>query len=524
MQRKSIANVKWQVAGPIVHKYIQKNIKTYVPRIYNLYGEKNWALYQNKLFLFGREVVYTKDRKHAIIDHEEEQFGGEGKAFGRIQHKYIGISRADVEKLFRGSERRQLKARYQKQKSNATFIHSGKPGHLQIDLTFYRAAKLPVFGAVDVFSRYAFYARVPDKRASSVAVVLKKCVEDFEKISNFKVYRVSTDSGVEFQREFKNYLMKRNIVYDRQVRSRKLIESLNRSLRVYVERSGWDLIKDLDELVQKFVKSYNESVHSSTKKTPNELVRISEADVDAVQKTQKRGKLAKLDRLKEGFVMAKLNIGDRVRLYDPRRLEIKAKQKQELKGKIKLSEKDYVKRFTSHHRGQAPHWSKKIYVIERKLVGKIVDRYLLVDKAGAFFRHELKKVALVTKKDPHAAKKALRKEAKQRYEAKKVPAARRAKYVGKVYKIHYSDEPEVRKSDIAVILEVYKNYMIVFHFSESGEVSFCDKRELRANQNRGRPLKGWKDLLKQEADRVEKAKAEIDETIQELKDENYEED
>ena len=512
--KKSVANVKWSKHGPTIYKFLTENKRTIVPRIYKRYnGDKNFQLYDKRLYLFGREVVYDKKRKDHIVNMEEEYFGGETKGFSRVQAKYIGIPRSAIERLYRGSERRQLKAHYQKQVSDLTYIHSGRPGSIQIDLTFYRNQKLPIFGAIDVFSRYCFYERVRDKRASTVAIVLQKAVEHFENISNFNVTKVSSDSGVEFQKETTAYLRRRNIYYDRQVRSRKLIESLNRSLRLYVERVSWDTIRDLDILVEKFVSSYNSSKHGSTKRVPNDLIRIQEEDIREEDKRQRKNKNVSKS---EGFRMAKLVIGDRVRIYDPKRKEIKHKQKQEQRGKIKLSEKDYVKKFTSHHAGNAPHWTKEVFKIERVITGKITNRYLVVGKKGSYFRHELKKVPLILKKDPRIAEKDRKSAARQNYEARLPPVVRKAKYMHKVYQIHYSDEPDFRQSDIAVILDVYKNYFIIFHWLESGELSFCDLNELHANANRGKKLRDVKTVIKNNLDRIQKAKQEIDETYQEF--------
>jgi len=521
-QRKSVANVKWEKHGPVIMSYATTDAKTFTPRMVTLYGRDNWALYKKTLYLFGREVVFDKKRKHEIINREEEAFGGETKAFSRVRDMFIGISRGDIERFFRGSERRQLKARYQKQKQGATYIRGGRPGQLQIDLTFYRNQKLPVFGAVDVFSRYCFYQRVPDKRASSVAKMLKVCVEHFEKVSNFPVTKVSTDSGVEFQKEFKEYLKRRKIYYDRQVRSRKLIESLNRSLRIYVERSGWDIVKDLDELVAKFVSSYNASVHSSTKKKPNELIAISKEDVKEEEKRQTADKRGKLNKSK-GFTMAKLVKGDRVRIYDPRRTEIKAKQKNQLKGKIKLSAADYVKKFTSHHRGQAPHWTKEIFVIERVMTGKTVERYLVEGKSGAFFRHELQKVAKVTKEDSRKKVREKRKQVEAAVKQAAPDAIRKAKFIGRTYIVKYKEEDAPRVEDPVLVLDVYKNYAIIWHYKVTKEVSYVERSEIVRNTRNGAKLtdfNGWSfaQWVEEFDEQIQRTKKDINETIQEMKD------
>ena len=208
-----------------------------------------------------------------------------------------------------------------------------------------------------------------------------------------------------------------------------MIESLNRTLRRYIERVGWDTLKELDELIEKFVQTYNQSKHTTTKKAPIDLINVDEdAEVKEADKQYKAGK----KRMnKKGFVKAELKVGDTVRIYDPKRVEIKAKQKEALKGKIKLSEDDYVKQYTSKHRGQEPHWTKTVYIIERVMGGKRAKRYLLIGKKGAFMCSELQRVSKITKEDPRRAKKAAQQKVKDKLLARRPPPVRYVKYIDK---------------------------------------------------------------------------------------------
>ena len=177
---KGIVNTNWEYHKDVVYKFLTEKDRTIVPRIYKHFGKANFKARDKKLFLYEREVVVDKKRKQEILDKEEEKYGGQKKAYERLSRRYINLTRNEVQQFYRGSERRQLKARHQKATKIESFVHATHPGTLQIDLTFYRKHKLPVFGAVDVFSRWAYYERVPDKRASSVVVVLKKCIKAFQ--------------------------------------------------------------------------------------------------------------------------------------------------------------------------------------------------------------------------------------------------------------------------------------------------------------------------------------------------------
>jgi len=254
-----------------------------------------------------------------------------------------------------------------------------------------------------MFSHVGVYERVYNKEAVRVIDAIKRCITAFESVSKHRVYKLSSDAGSEFiHKDTKSWLTKTHIHYDQKTRSRKLIESLNRTLRRYVERVGWDTLKELDVLIDDFVETYNNTRHTSTKKVPNEVVAIEKKkDVREESKRQLKEKQKKIGNSK-GFVKPPLDVGDNVRLYDPKRQEIKDEQKKKLKGKIKLSEADYVKQYTSSHRGNEAHWTKQVYMVTKVIVGTRAPRYKVKGKDDVYLRSELQKVRRVTKKDPRA--------------------------------------------------------------------------------------------------------------------------
>ena len=128
---KSVANMKWSYHVPIVTRWLKGGQDKYVPKAVKRFGKENFKLEGETLFLFQREIVTDKKRKLEILDKEEGRYGGVMKAAQRVREKFIGISRKELADYFGGSERRQLKARYQKQKANETFIHARNPGTLQ---------------------------------------------------------------------------------------------------------------------------------------------------------------------------------------------------------------------------------------------------------------------------------------------------------------------------------------------------------------------------------------------------------
>ena len=506
---KSLSNVNWNKNAEIVLKFLTDEKRTFVPKVINKYGPAHFRLEKNKVFLFNREIITSDKRRKEILDREENKFGGIRKSHERLMRKYINISRKQLRDFYAGSERRQLKYNFRTASKKKQFIHAPAPGLIQMDLTFYKKSAVPVFGFVDVFSRWAYYERLTSKKASLVIHSIQRAIKEFEKISKHRVYKLTSDAGSEFiHKDTKTWLKKSHIAYNMEAKPRKLIESLNKTLRRYVERIGFDTLKDLDDLIEGFVETYNETKHSSTGKVPNELVAIEKTK--AVKDESKRQLKTKLDAAKgSSYKMAKLKVGDTVRIYDPRRREIKAEQKAQLKGKIKLSEKDYVKKYTSSHRGPDPHWTKKTYKIIKIIVGRQAPRFKLEDRKETFIRAELQRVSKVTKADPRQKLTRLRKERAEKLKELLPAEVRKEKYLRK--ELIVKDYPDIP----AVVLEIYKNHMIVFY--DSNEISWVRLEEvakLSGKTTSKSEVETWK---KDNPDEINHARKEIDEEIDEAK-------
>jgi hypothetical protein len=467
---KSMSNYKWDTHVPNVIKFLTKK-SSVVPKVVNVFGVQNFRVDKDKLFLFDREIVTDEKRLGEIIDKAEESYGGVKKSHWKIMRSYINVSRNRLEKYFAGSERRQLKRRHRTSKKTGNFIVASSPGNIQIDLTFYRGQKVPVFGAVDIFSRWAYFERVSSKSSSLVIEAIKRCVAEFQKVSKHRIYNLSSDAGSEFKGAAKDWLIKNHIHYDQQAKSRKLIESLNSTLRKYIERVGFGTLKELDDLIEAFNETYNDTRHASTNKVPNELVAMEpkQKEIKDEAKRQFNEKKSKMGESK-GFQLAKISVSDFVRIYDPRRREIKGDQKKKLKGKIKLSDDDFVKQFTSKHRGPEPDWSKTTYMVIKIIIGKRAPRYKLKGRKETFLRSEIQKVTKVTKKDPRRKKQDLKKLRDAKIQELMPDLVRKKKYLGKEVIIHYKSDKDPTDDDPAVVIDVYRDYLIVFH---STEMSTC---------------------------------------------------
>jgi hypothetical protein len=491
---KQLSNYKWEKHVPIVIKFLTEDGRLYVPKVANAFGIQNFQYKENKLYLFDREIVTDDKRMKEIIDKVEEQYGGIKKAHWRIMRSYINITRSKLHKYFAGSERRQLKQYHRSSKKTGNFIVASTPGNLQIDLTFYRGQKVPVFGAVDIFSRWSYFERVSSKSSLLVIEAIKRCVAEFQKVSKHKVYNLSSDAGSEFKGAAKAWLIKNHIHYDQQAKSRKMIESLNSTLRKYIERVGFGTLKELDDLIEDFNETYNNSRHSRTNRVPNELVAMEpkQKEIKDEAKRQFNEKKSKMGE-SAGYRVAKISVSDFVRIYDPRRREIKSDQKKKLKGKIKLNEDDFVKQFTSHHRGPDPDWSKTRYMVVKIIVGKRAPRYKLKGRKETFLRSEIQKVTKVTKKDPRKKKQDLNKLKDEKIKELMPDPVRKKKYLGKEIIIHYNNEKDPLDDDPATVLDVYRDYLIVFHSTWMSTCVVPEIAKMTGKTTKAAIIKTWID-------------------------------
>jgi len=106
------------------------------------------------------------------------------------------------------------------------------PGYYEIDtiLRLKNAVKLYVFNAVDINTRFQFSYGYKSGTSSNA----KDFMQKLETVSPFKITKIQTDNGSEFQGEFATYLKKRCVeqlyIYPRCPKINAYVERANRSL------------------------------------------------------------------------------------------------------------------------------------------------------------------------------------------------------------------------------------------------------------------------------------------------------
>ena len=379
--RKSLRQVQWAKHTYKIRAWLKK--KRYLPTIMRKYGRENFRFAGSKIFLYDREIIDNEPSRSKIFDATMDNYGGVIRTMRTLHRQYLGISYEDVRKRHKREERRQLKAgrRVPKRK---TFIAVDGPGVIQCDTTFYHGHKWPVFGFVDVFSRFGFYVMVKEQTAKEALWAFKICTRAFNSHTKYRIFRVETDAGGEFEGAFAAWLTSHHIHLKSIKQPQRMIESLNKTLRAHVERVDYGRKSELESIIAKFNKQYNNSSHRNLAgQTPLDILAGTHTQMQAEKKRQLK---AGRKRMRIGGVAQKpIEVGSFVRIF------------------LGSDKDDFG------HRGTAPHWTKAIFIVTRRVGSSRGDyRYkvkpMLPKGAsptpGLFFGDRLQVIEIPT----HAAK------------------------------------------------------------------------------------------------------------------------
>jgi hypothetical protein len=292
-------------------------------------------------------------------------YGGVDRFYARAKRLHPGLTRSIITDWLSGQDAYTLhKPAKQKFQRRPTIV-AGIGEQLQADLMDVRSHASHndnfnfLLTAVDCFSRKGWAIPVRSKSGENVSEALEKIFRDNQ------FYRLQTDKGKEFYNaRVAATLKKYNIEHfssENDSIKASLVERFNRTLRDHIHRylTAKSTGRFLNVL-QDFVKVYNDSEHRSTGMAPN--------DVNESNQSKLFDQLYETKALKK--VDAPLHVGDLVRISKTR---------------------------TSFERGYTPNWTREIFRIvevminERPVVYKIED-YSGEKIRGTFYRHELQVV------------------------------------------------------------------------------------------------------------------------------------
>eukprot|EP00732_Lithocolla_globosa_P000973 Lithocolla_globosa_v1_NODE_403_length_4161_cov_23.135899.p1 type:complete len:426 gc:universal NODE_403_length_4161_cov_23.135899:3180-1903(-) len=236
----------------------------------------HFTLKKDSALVYGtKKLVPTENIEKVIQYHYSKTFFGMGKLYQYIRDRYLGISQNKVYDFVKNNKISQVHRLPQ----NVPSLKNTKPRkipkeamkHLQVDLTFIRDKV--IFVLIDILSKYVWVKILNNKEGSTVSRAMMTYLG-----SHPKPTIVQTDLGSEFRDDFDLVLKTFGVKH---VRSRPftptsqgIVERMNGPIKNSVERfvtsrggnpSGWQ------KFLLDWIDLYNDSEHSATGFTPNEL-------------------------------------------------------------------------------------------------------------------------------------------------------------------------------------------------------------------------------------------------------------
>lgn len=306
--------------------------------------------------------IEEKKQLHTMY-YDQKNFFGRDRLFQLAKSLGMTVSRRQIMEWLAEQELYQLFKRvYQTQNVQRTLLT--KPNkQIGIDLVDMQNKQYKgyqyILTAIDLFSKKAYAEPMKNKTDAETV----RCMKTIMKRIGTSISSIRSDNGSEFtNKRFVELLKKEKI---KQVlslpykpQSNGQVERFNGVLKKLINQElKYTNSYDWPSILQQLVENYNNTVHNTTKKTPNE---ITEKDFEVVHDNIKKAVVSK--RQSEGI---HFDVGDTVRIKETDK------------------NKDGIK------------WSKKLYTIEkvyrpRKVASK--PCYFIVGSPNKYYENDLQKI------------------------------------------------------------------------------------------------------------------------------------
>lgn len=272
-----------------------------------------------------KQIVPYEDAEEIILEIYKNPltgYVGRDKLFQKIFEVYWGINRRLVLSVISKVRAHSTTQQLNKRKTVRPIVTSRPYQRVQIDLTDLNLHKgvnrvRYLFTCVDLFSKFAWVLAIPNKKGPTVAKALNTVLDQMKK----QPEGIQTDNGPEFAGEFDDICQVNGIHHIRSqaysAQSQGAIERFNKTIKTMINRFLIDngttyYVKALPDIVR----SYNESVHSTTGKPPIDL---NNANLGKEQKLQNTMKIA--DRANkmignDSRQFPPIHVGDYVRISE----------------------------------------------------------------------------------------------------------------------------------------------------------------------------------------------------------------
>ena len=301
-------------------------------------------------YYYDKQNYVGRDRLHKIVN--------------QAGHK---ITRRHVENFLKKQELYQLTKPSKQRKTFVPIVAKEAFNVVQMDLFSYEQEVI-FLNAVDVFSKFAVSVIIPNKSAGVVISAVRKMLKKFPQ----KIKLLQSDNGSEFKNaKMASFLEKEGI---KQIfstaetpQSNGVVERFNGTMKKWLNKLILEKQKISQTVINRFIKNYNHSHHSTINMTPMEATKSE--NNEAVLKSTRKRKGANLETQNKND----LEIGDKVRITNEKKHKFES---------------------------LITNWSKEIFTISNISISKDLlkpTKYKIKDDDGEvikgyFFRNELQKI------------------------------------------------------------------------------------------------------------------------------------
>lgn len=240
-------------------------------------------------------------------------FIGAKQLYYKLKEAYPDLTLREVKEAMSQLPEYQLLKEQRRRKYYNSIVAEYPNHNWQIDIIVYSRFELNhykyILTCVDVYSRYA---KAEALTSTDMPTVVKKLQKIMTEIGQPETINCDNQFNNEYFNTFCDGLnIKRFFSEPNDVFHNGIVERFNRTLALGLQRARLGGYKQWYKVLPNVIDSYNDSYHSTTKHTPNEVFNFkhrNEQDIIVVQESLKVGDLVRTATLKQKF-----DKGDRIK-------------------------------------------------------------------------------------------------------------------------------------------------------------------------------------------------------------------
>ena len=275
-----------------------------------------------------KQIIAQEDIRNvlkSIYADPETGFRSLDKFWDHVREHYEGIGKEDVLRFLSNNETAQIQKPVRENKVNRPIVTSNVNQLYQIDLadvSKYASMNNGInflFVAIDAFSKFATVMPIKTKDEKTVAAAIE---ETFKAMGTPS--RIQHDNGSEFVNKTvkqlcEDYEVKQIVSAPYHPRSNGIVERFNRTLKNIIAKFMVNFnTKHFIDVLPKLIKNYNDQIHTTTKRKPDEVVNAADSknedDIQTIKEVKEEIEDKALDSVATRNDAPDLRQGDYVRL------------------------------------------------------------------------------------------------------------------------------------------------------------------------------------------------------------------